>query len=254
MIELLDTHDLVRPRNYLAPLPFRARTEAARMLTNRAWLAEGDYPGTLGIRREIMMRMREKSFATLLLRLYSYDESCRTTITEQHQLTLYENGTSVDAKPITLFELLSLIISIAGFIVVIVSIFLLKRQVSIADRGLRETWLIPLKTQQLEIDKLFIDRPHLRKYFYEGEHMIDSRSDEYVQVTATSEYILDHLSGVISQKTSDGKPLVSTIWREYIKDGFANSPALCSTLEKHKHWYPKELWDIKEEALQFRER
>lgn len=56
MIELLDAHDLVRPQNYLAPLPFWARTEAARMLINRAWLAEGDYPGTLGIRRETMLR------------------------------------------------------------------------------------------------------------------------------------------------------------------------------------------------------
>lgn len=155
----------------------------------------------------------------------------------------------MDIKPITLFELLSLVVSVAGFVLVIISIYLLRRQLSIADRGLRESWLIPLKTQQLEIDKLFIDRPHLRKYFYEAEIVSDSKTDEYAQVAATAEYILDHLAGVISQRTADGKPLTSTIWREYMKDSFINSPALCMILEKHRRWYPKELYDIKEEAL-----
>lgn len=162
---------------------------------------------------------------------------------------LFGEATLIDTKPITLFELLSLIVSVAGFVVVIISIYFLRRQIIIADRGLRETWLIPLKTQQLEIDKLFIDRPHLRKYFYEGQISSDSKSDEHAQVAATAEYILDHLAGVISQKAANGEPLTSTIWREYIKDNFVNSPTLCSTLEKHRHWYPTELYDLKEEAL-----
>ena len=57
MSEMLDSFEMVRPQNYLQPLPTWARTEAARMLINRAWMAEGDYPGTLGVRREAMMRL-----------------------------------------------------------------------------------------------------------------------------------------------------------------------------------------------------
>lgn len=57
MIELLDAYEMVRPQNYLSPLPVWARTEAARMLINRAWIAEGDYPGTLGVRRGAMLRV-----------------------------------------------------------------------------------------------------------------------------------------------------------------------------------------------------
>lgn len=57
MLTLLDTRDMVRPQNYLSPLPPWARTEAARMLINRAWIAEGDYPGTLGVRRGAMRRV-----------------------------------------------------------------------------------------------------------------------------------------------------------------------------------------------------
>jgi hypothetical protein len=57
MIALLGDYEMVRPQNYLSPLPFWARTEAARMLINRAWIAEGDYPGTLGVRRSTMLRV-----------------------------------------------------------------------------------------------------------------------------------------------------------------------------------------------------
>ncbi|MFN2455517.1 MAG: glycosyltransferase family 2 protein [Pyrinomonadaceae bacterium] len=57
MTELLAVDEMVRPQNYLRPLPFWARTEAARMLINRAWIAEGDYPGTLGVRRSAMQRV-----------------------------------------------------------------------------------------------------------------------------------------------------------------------------------------------------
>jgi hypothetical protein len=57
MVELLDVYEMVRPQNYLSPLPFWARTEGARMLINRAWIAEGDYPGTLGIQRTAMLRL-----------------------------------------------------------------------------------------------------------------------------------------------------------------------------------------------------
>jgi hypothetical protein len=57
MSRLLDAYEMVRPQNYLHPLPTWARTEAARMLINRAWIAEGDYPGTLGVRRGAMRRV-----------------------------------------------------------------------------------------------------------------------------------------------------------------------------------------------------
>lgn len=56
MVDLLQDCDMVRPQNYLQPLPFWARMEAARMLINRAWLKEGDYTGTLGVRRSAMRR------------------------------------------------------------------------------------------------------------------------------------------------------------------------------------------------------
>ena len=54
---LLDDFEVVRPQNFLAPLPWWARMEAARMLINRATLRIADYPGTCAFRRETMLRV-----------------------------------------------------------------------------------------------------------------------------------------------------------------------------------------------------
>jgi hypothetical protein len=55
--ELLDDLEVVRPQNFLAPLPWWARMEAARMLINRATLRTADYPGTCAFRRATMLRV-----------------------------------------------------------------------------------------------------------------------------------------------------------------------------------------------------
>ncbi len=52
---LLDDFEVVRPQNFLFPLPWWGKTEAARMLINRATLRAADYPGTCAFRREVML-------------------------------------------------------------------------------------------------------------------------------------------------------------------------------------------------------
>ncbi|MDP8976197.1 MAG: glycosyltransferase family 2 protein [Actinomycetota bacterium] len=50
---LLDDADLVRPQNYFDPLPWHAQWDTARTLLNRA--LGGDYPGTLALRRSVLL-------------------------------------------------------------------------------------------------------------------------------------------------------------------------------------------------------
>ncbi|SDL38748.1 hypothetical protein SAMN05421874_120135 [Nonomuraea maritima] len=52
---LLGAHELVRPQNYFAPLPWHARWDTARTLLNRG--LGGDYPGTFGVRRGFFLRI-----------------------------------------------------------------------------------------------------------------------------------------------------------------------------------------------------
>lgn len=54
MIDLLSAHDVVRPQNSFKPLPWHARWDTARSLLNR--LLGGDWPGTLGVRRSVLLR------------------------------------------------------------------------------------------------------------------------------------------------------------------------------------------------------
>jgi len=57
MCDLLDKYEMVRPQNFIAPLPWWARLETARILINRGVLRAGDYPGTCGFRRSTMRRV-----------------------------------------------------------------------------------------------------------------------------------------------------------------------------------------------------
>lgn len=50
---LLDGHNLVRPQNYFARLPWHARWDTARTLLNRS--LGHDYPGTLAVRRSPLL-------------------------------------------------------------------------------------------------------------------------------------------------------------------------------------------------------
>lgn len=54
VLELLAGADLVRPQNYFSPLPWHARWDTGRTLLNRA--LGSDYPGTLAVRRSVLLR------------------------------------------------------------------------------------------------------------------------------------------------------------------------------------------------------
>ena len=54
MRDLLDRADVVRPQNYFSPLPWHACWDTGRALLNR--MSGGDWPGTLGVRRSLLLR------------------------------------------------------------------------------------------------------------------------------------------------------------------------------------------------------
>lgn len=50
----LETWDVVRPQNYFLPAPWHCVVDTARTLINR--VTGGDWPGTLGVRRSVLLR------------------------------------------------------------------------------------------------------------------------------------------------------------------------------------------------------
>lgn len=55
MVERLRGYDMVKPQNYFDPNPFWTKIDTARVLLNRAYFPEGDFPGTLGFRRSAFL-------------------------------------------------------------------------------------------------------------------------------------------------------------------------------------------------------
>jgi hypothetical protein len=53
VLEVLAGADVVRPANHFDPLPWHARVDTGRILLNR--VLGGDWPGTLGVRRERLL-------------------------------------------------------------------------------------------------------------------------------------------------------------------------------------------------------
>lgn len=89
----------------------------------------------------------------------------------------------------TIYESLSLLISVAGSIGVILSL-LLNRQTGIFSRQLRESLSQSMTNYTLEISRLFLEHPDLRPYFFEGQ-LIDESHYDYLRAEALAEVILD---------------------------------------------------------------
>lgn len=53
VVALLDEAEVVRPQNYFEPLPWHALWDTARTLLNR--ISGGDWPGTLAVRRSVLL-------------------------------------------------------------------------------------------------------------------------------------------------------------------------------------------------------
>jgi hypothetical protein len=156
--------------------------------------------------------------------------------------------TLVDLKPPTVYEWLSLFVSIAGFVAIIITLYQIRDENRLSEQALKESALSPLKAQQLEIDKIFIEHPELRKYFYDNVELPEVSSHETAQAMAVAEYLLDHFAAILPHTTVSGEPLVGTIWRNYIRDSFANSRVLSSILRQRSDWYPSALRMIEREA------
>ena len=153
----------------------------------------------------------------------------------------------VSLQPITLYELLSLGISIAGFATVIITLVLLIRQtreMTTQTKYVAET----LKSSAYEIGsnemftvaEIFINYPELRPYFYSGRD-IGEDDPSYSRVAAVAEFLLNFFGSVLLQMEHFPGVWPRKSWETYIIDSFANSPVLCRYLESVDDWYIDEL-------------
>src|SRR5438477_4270833 len=128
----------------------------------------------------------------------------------------------------TIFEGLSLLISLAGSIGVVVSLWLLYRQTGIFNRQLMESVAQSVTSYSLEISRLFLQHPDLRPYFFSGQTIEESHPD-YLRAEAVAEVILDIFWTMSNEaRRIQGFQFADeearSQWANYMSDCFATSP------------------------------
>jgi hypothetical protein len=150
----------------------------------------------------------------------------------------------------SLYEVLSLLISSLGFGAIVVSLFFLRQQVTEAtvqtakvSASLKSSVYSGITEATLTVDRLFIDHPELRPYFY-SEKLVSENDTDYHKVLAAAEYILDFFSAIVMQAKHFPEIWPRLEWEEYMVDMFARSPALCDYLKSVSNWYVGDSSDI----------
>lgn len=161
-----------------------------------------------------------------------------------------EIGLSLKNKlnSLTLYEKLSLLISFVGALS-LVFIFIQTRQTTTTMKAsMYET----MNTQTLEMDKIFLQYPHLRPYFYDNEDLSKIPDEKtFNEVMIVAEYQLDFFDLVMTQldyiPNDEDSAEDKANWKEYFADSFASSPALCKKISLNPEWYMKRLVDLSKE-------
>ena len=153
----------------------------------------------------------------------------------------------------TTYETISILISIAGSVGVIASLWLLSRQTRVFNRQLLEGISQSMMGYSLEISRLFLEHPDLRPYFFSGKTIHESHPD-YLQAEAVAEVMLDIFWTMMSQarRIQDDEYTneeTRAQWALYIGDCFASSPLLTSFLIKRKDWYGNDMMRYLEQGL-----
>jgi len=91
----------------------------------------------------------------------------------------------------------------------------------------------------LDIDHLFIDRPHLRKYFYDNEPVPEDETARD-QVLAVAELFTDFVDNHNTQSMHLPNTLIEP-WTTYFQSMMCTSPALQNYWRRYGSWYSQNL-------------
>jgi hypothetical protein len=160
---------------------------------------------------------------------------------------------SVRFDPMHISDLIKLIVSLASFVTVCVTLFFLVlqnrtivMQTKYNLQSVESSVFSTMTTQSLASDEVFLRFPEIRPYFYSGKTLAenDPRAD---MVKAMAEYYLDYFESLMTQlkKYPNLWRFEKNAWEANIIDMFAWSPALCQYLKINKDWYGEDLMELK---------
>jgi hypothetical protein len=113
-----------------------------------------------------------------------------------------------------------------------------------------------LYEQYVDMGKLFLERPHLRPFFYENlpvDDKVPGGQKTLAEVEILSELMTGLLEHAALQRNSMPKKIYKECWQEFTKDRF-KSPALTAFWKKNKGWYASEFRHVVDGCLEGRQR
>jgi hypothetical protein len=160
---------------------------------------------------------------------------------------------SVRFDPMHISDLIKLIVSLASFVTVCVTLFFLvlqNRTIVLQTKfnlqSVESNVFSTMTNQSLASDEVFLSHPEIRPYFYSGKILVenDPLAD---RVKSAAEYYLDYFESQTTQlrKYPNLWRSEKNAWESNIIDMFAWSPVLCQYLEINKDWYDEELMTLK---------
>ena len=105
-----------------------------------------------------------------------------------------------------------------------------------------------VNAQSMSIDKVFIDNPDFRKYFYDGKSISDT-DPQYDRAKAISEYVLDFMDDYYTlRRYLSSKTSPPAQWEAFFNLILKNSPIACNMLKERPHEFSDDLKGIAEKS------
>lgn len=139
----------------------------------------------------------------------------------------------IEFKPLTLFEAVYLVIAVIATLAAIFTIRALVRQSRVASQA-------AVAAAQIAVDSIFVNHPHLRRYFLGGEDVL-AESQDYHQAAAVAQTLLNYFESYFRQRIRNDQLYDGETWLAYMADHFRGSPLLLRQLAHHSSWYTEDL-------------
>jgi len=139
------------------------------------------------------------------------------------------------------YKLWSFCISILGFALVVVGLSINFYQTRKVAKSVAANILHSTANQVITLDRLFVEKPELRPYFYNCKPL-DDKDDKSTQVQATAELMLD-VFDVVADQSKDFAEYYERpeAWDTWIIDMFGTSPVLRDKFQQSSDWYAYKL-------------
>jgi hypothetical protein len=124
----------------------------------------------------------------------------------------------------------------AAVVVALVALVLSLLGIFQGRRSLRTTTYRSATDLVLEADRMFLNSPHLRQYFYDDAECTES-SPHYIEMMAAAEFYLDVVECIWDHRDEFKRRDVDA-WREWIHDVLEGAPAMRGVYLSAPRWYP----------------